>query len=70
MRTPTHRPSPTPKPSEGSVTSEWSETSVSSDGSWTKNFCEMERWFALQTEDETMEHNVDVPVPRLRRWDV
>ena len=39
--------------------------SVSSEGSWTKNFCEMDRWFALQTEDESMEHNVDVPVHQI-----
>ena len=38
---------------------------MSSKGCWTKNFCEMERWFAMQTEDETMEHNVDVPVPQI-----
>ena len=64
--TPAPKPSPTPKPtrtpSEDSATSEWSQKSLSSEGSWTKNFCEMERCFALQTEYETMEHNVDVPV--------
>ena len=51
-RTPTPRASPTPKPSEGSATCEWSETSVSSVGSWTRSFCAMRRWFALQTEGE------------------
>ena len=25
----------------------------------------MERWFALQTKDETKEHNVDVPMPQI-----
>ena len=28
------------------------ETGVSSDGSWTRNFSVMRRWFALQIEDE------------------
>ena len=32
---------------------------MSSEGSWTKNFCEMERWFALQTEDESMPQIVE-----------
>ena len=53
LRTPTPRPSPTPKPSEGSVTSEWSETSVSSVGSWTRNFSPMRRFF----DDQSKEHH-------------
>ena len=46
-RTPT--PRPTRSPSEVSATS---EMSVSSVGSWTRNFCAMKRWFALQIEEE------------------
>ena len=42
-------PRPTRSPSESSATS---EMSVSSVGSWTKSFCAMVRWFALQKEDE------------------
>ena len=60
--TPTPRPSPTPKPSRSpSESSATSEMSVSSEGSWTKSCCEMERWFSLQTED------VVVTRPRSRR---
>ena len=51
---------PTPKPTRSSSeSSATSEMSMSSEGSWTKSFCEMERWFALQTDDEANKSKIE-----------